>query len=61
MTTRKPVARNGSTSKSGSDLALDADEESDAKRLYRDLAKRFHPDLARSEDERSERSGRCSG
>lgn len=35
--------------------SLDAGAESEAKRLYRDLAKRFHPDLARTEDERSAR------
>jgi len=34
---------------------LDPDTEARAKRLYRELAKRFHPDLARTEDERRER------
>lgn len=34
---------------------LDAESERSLKALYRDLAKRFHPDLARSEDERAQR------
>ena len=34
---------------------LDATSEDEAKRLYRELAKRFHPDLARTEEERSQR------
>jgi hypothetical protein len=35
-------------------LASDAEQE--AKRLYRDLAKRYHPDLARTEAERQQRA-----
>ena len=31
---------------------LSTESEDEAKRLFRDLAKRFHPDLARSDDER---------
>ena len=34
---------------------LGPDAEERAKRLYRELAKRFHPDLARTEDERRNR------
>ncbi len=34
---------------------LDAATEADLKRLYRDLAKRFHPDLARTSEERQQR------
>jgi hypothetical protein len=35
---------------------LDADTEAEILRLYRELAKRFHPDLARGEDERRRRA-----
>ena len=35
---------------------LDPDAEERAKRLFRELAKRFHPDLARTEDERRRRA-----
>ena len=34
---------------------LPSDDEAELHRLYRDLAKRFHPDLARTEDERRRR------
>jgi hypothetical protein len=34
---------------------LSAEAETDIKRLYRDLARRFHPDLARTEEERRRR------
>jgi hypothetical protein len=34
---------------------LPADDETELHRLYRDLAKRFHPDLARTEVERQQR------
>ena len=34
---------------------LAADQEAQLKRMYRDLAKRFHPDLAKTDDERRER------
>lgn len=34
---------------------LPANEETELHRLYRDLAKRFHPDLARTEEERQRR------
>ena len=35
---------------------LDADTEAESLRLYRELAKRFHPDRARSEKERARRT-----
>ena len=34
---------------------LEADAEEELNRLYRELAKRYHPDLARTEEERRER------
>lgn len=34
---------------------LDADTEADLRRLYRELAKRYHPDLARTDAERQRR------
>lgn len=34
---------------------LPADEEAELHRLYRDLAKQFHPDLARTDEERQRR------
>jgi hypothetical protein len=35
---------------------LAGDAEQEAKRLYRDLAKRYHPDLARTEEKRQQRA-----
>ena len=35
---------------------LDADSEAEILRIYRELAKRFHPDLARTETERARRA-----
>lgn len=35
---------------------LDADSEAEILRIYRELAKRFHPDLARTEQERKRRA-----
>ena len=53
---RRPAARNAFTSKSGSAQQWTRTRSQKPRRLYRDLAKRFHPDLARSEEERAERA-----
>ncbi len=46
----------GQTDGPAQPLAVDAETAAQLKRLYRDLARRFHPDLAATEEERSYRT-----
>lgn len=51
----QPQSPNGAERPSRPVQRLLAGEEAEAKRMYKDLARRFHPDLALSDDDRRER------